>query len=142
MYNVFIMKYLIKEYYFKLIIAIIIIIVAILYFRSETVSKNYILNQDCGREAIAFARNNSSEYTKWSVLQSKYNLKKNACFAEFSYPSLNDLSFAIYDLTHVKEVAFKPTFGSSGEDIIFVEMAKEYNKNKDDIFGVDNINKQ
>src|SRR5215813_12717520 len=67
----------------------------------------YRVNADCEKDAQAWAKNNSTELTIWSVNKNTFNIKLASCVAEFvSYdPVFKGDVKAIYNVTHNESLA-------------------------------------
>lgn len=91
--------------------------------------EKYKLNADCSQKSINYAKDQSTELTKWNVLQSNFNSQEMVCYAEFYYINLGAGStHEIFDLTHTKSISFLPEFRKDDDVTVYHQNAQDYEK--------------
>lgn len=128
----------IKKEWFRISI-VGLLLIAIFFQYNNNSNQNidiYKINTDCGDIALKFAKEKSNEFTTWELLQNIYNIKNQSCYGEFN---TNGGGAVIYDLTHNKEVSFRPNYvnGVNTPEYLsnYTELAKKYEIIKTEIFG-------
>lgn len=120
-----------NKYVTLLLVAIVIVLVFVVYTKSNFISNSalYRLNSDCAKQAQSFAKGKNSNPVSWEVLQSGFNKSKNSCFAEFDSGGGITL---IYDLTHSKELAL---YSANAGQLAHKLLDRKYEDIKINIFG-------
>ena len=124
------------------IIFIVMLFLAIFYIVYVPFSNKkllYKMDSDCAKNSLFFTKN-KGDVVAWEVLQSKFSVDKNSCFAEFD--SGGGIAL-IYDLTHNKQIALYPANAGKlypdvpGGEIneVRIEYIRKYEEVKSEIFG-------
>lgn len=123
------MEKFIKQNWFKLsIILLLIVMVSIFGSKKNSAVDLYKLNSECAEKA--------QEYSSWEILQSTFNVKRQACFVELIYRNPSGDMYVISDITHNKEIIKRPSLNLKTDDVTsYTNIAKEYEEVKVEIFG-------
>lgn len=128
------MKNFTKNNWFKIIIAIVSIIILVIYYKNHTIS-SYRLDTACAEEARQYSKTKTNDSSNdfwqyWDVMESKFVKSELTCYAEFGITGPQKYDYLIYNLTHNKEIYRVYTFSNDADSYY-----KEYRKARARIFG-------